>query len=98
MPGAGAVVAANYTYHMAKPDGGEIVCRQMDVPPHFGREPFDGCHNRGFDRHIFQGGPKRDSRLAEVPTLFELLDQYKVPAIMRSLTGIVLASGEMGRP
>ena len=42
---------------------------------------------QNFDRHIFQGGPKRDARLAEVPTLFELLDQYKAPAIMRSLTG-----------
>ena len=67
---------------------GELVCRQMDVPPHFGREPFDGWHKRGFDRHIFQGGPKRDARLAEVPTLFELLDQYKSPAIMRSLTRV----------
>ena len=77
---------------------GELVCRQMDVPPHFGREPFDGWHKRNFDRHIFQGGPKRDARLAEVPTLFELLDQYKSPAIMRSLTRVILAAGEMGRP
>ena len=23
---------------------GEIVCRGMDIPPHFGREPFDGWH------------------------------------------------------
>ncbi len=77
---------------------GELVCREMDVPPHFGREPFDGWHKKGFDRHIFQGGPKRDPRLAEVPTLFELLDQYKSPAVMRDLTRIVLASGEFGRP
>jgi hypothetical protein len=70
----------------------------MDVPPHFGREPFDGWHRKGFDRHIFQGGPKRDPRLADVPTLFELLDQHKSPAIMRNLTRIVLASGEFGRP
>ena len=77
---------------------GELVCREMDVPPHFGREPFDGWHRKGFDRHIFQGGPKRDPRLADVPTLFELLDQHKSPAIMRNLTRIVLASGEFGRP
>ena len=77
---------------------GELVCREMDVPPHFGREPFDGWHRKGFDRHIFQGGPKRDPRLADVPTLFELLDQHKSPAIMRNLTLIVLASGEFGRP
>ena len=77
---------------------GELTCREMDVPPHFGREPFDSWHKKSFDRHLFQGGPKRDPRLAEVPTLFELMDQYKSPAIMRSLTRIILASGEMGRP
>ena len=43
---------------------GEIVCRGMDIPPHFGREPFDGWHKRGFDRHILQSGPKRDPRMA----------------------------------
>ena len=77
---------------------GELVCRQMDVPPHFGREPFDSWHRKNFDRHLFQGGPKRDPRLAEVPTLFELLDQYKAPALMSNLARVVLASGELGRP
>ncbi len=41
---------------------------------------------------------KRDPRLAEVPTLFELLDQYKAPAVMSNLARVVLASGELGRP
>jgi tripartite-type tricarboxylate transporter receptor subunit TctC len=77
---------------------GEIVCRGMDIPPHFGREPFDSWHKRGFDRHILQGGPKRDPRLADTPTLFELMDQYKTPEVMRGVTRIVLAGGEFGRP
>ena len=77
---------------------GEIVCRGMDIPPHFGREPFDGWHKRGFDRHILQSGPKRDPRMGDAPTLFELMDQYKAPPVMRSVTRIVLASGDFGRP
>ena len=77
---------------------GEIVCRGMDIPPHFGREPFDTWHKKGFDRHILQGGPKRDPRMGDVPTLFELMDQHKSPEVMRAVTRIVLASGEFGRP
>ena len=77
---------------------GEIVCRGMDIPPHFGREPFETWHKKGFDRHILQGGPKRDPRLADTPTLFELMDQYKTPEVGRRLARIILASGDFGRP
>ena len=77
---------------------GEIVCRGMDIPPHFGREPFDSWHKRGFDRHILQGGKTRDPRMPDTPTLFELMDQYNSPDVMRRVTRIVLASGEFGRP
>ena len=77
---------------------GEIICRGMDIPPHFGREPFDSWHKKGFDRHILQGGAKRDPRLADTPTLFELMDQYKSSDVVRRVTRIVLASGDFGRP
>jgi tripartite-type tricarboxylate transporter receptor subunit TctC len=77
---------------------GELVCRGMDIPPHFGREPFDSWHKNGFDRHILQGGTKRDARMPDTPTLFELMDQYKSPEVVRRVTRIVLSSGEFGRP
>ena len=77
---------------------GEIVCRGMDIPPHFGREPFDSWHRRGFDRHILQAGSKRDTRIADVPTLTELMEQHKTPDVIRAVSRIVLASGEFGRP
>ncbi len=77
---------------------GEIVCRGMDIPPHFGREPFDTWHKKNFDRHILQSGPKRDPRMGDAPTLFELMDQYKTPEVMRGAARIILASGEFGRP
>jgi len=77
---------------------GELVCRGMDIPPHFGREPFDSWHKNSFDRHILQGGTKRDARMPDTPTLFELMDQYKSPEVIRRVTRIVLSSGEFGRP
>jgi hypothetical protein len=77
---------------------GEIHCRGMDIPPHFGREPFDTWHDKGFDRHILQSGPARDRRLADTPTLFELMDQYKTPDPARRMARIILAVGEFGRP
>jgi tripartite-type tricarboxylate transporter receptor subunit TctC len=77
---------------------GEIVCRGMDIPPHFGREPFDSWHKKGFDRHILQSGPKRDPRMGDAPTLFELMDQFKTPEVMRGVARVILASGDFGRP
>jgi hypothetical protein len=70
----------------------------MDIPPHFGREPFDSWHKKGFDRHILQSGPKHDPRMGDVPTLFELMDQFKTPEVMRGATRIIMSSGEFGRP
>ena len=77
---------------------GEIICRGMDIPPHFGREPFDSWHKKGFDRHILQSGPKRDARMGDAPTLFELMDQFKTPEVMRGVARVILASGDFGRP
>jgi tripartite-type tricarboxylate transporter receptor subunit TctC len=77
---------------------GEIVCRGMDIPPHFGREPFDSWHKKGFDRHILQSGPKRDPRMGDAPTLFELMDQFKTPEVMRGVARVIMASGDFGRP
>ena len=77
---------------------GEIVCRGMDIPPHFGREPFDSWHKKGFDRHILQSGPKRDPRMGDAPTLFELMDQFKTPEVIRGVARVIMASGDFGRP
>jgi tripartite-type tricarboxylate transporter receptor subunit TctC len=38
----------------------EVVCRAHSVSAHFGREPFDTWHKRGFDRHLVQTSRKKD--------------------------------------
>lgn len=77
---------------------GEVVCRAHSTSAHFGREPFDTWHKRGFDRHIVQASRKRDSRAGDVPTTHEIFDQYKVPANSRRFAQVVLAAGDFGRP
>ena len=77
---------------------GEVVCRAHSTSAHFGREPFDTWHKKNFDRHIVQTAKKRDSRAADVATLDEIFDQYKVPANSRRFAQVVLAAGDFGRP
>src|SRR5688572_19161421 len=76
----------------------EVVCRAHSMSAHFGREPFDTWHKKGFDRHLVQTSRKKDSRAADAPTLNELFDQYKVPENSRRLAQVLLAAGDFGRP
>jgi hypothetical protein len=76
----------------------EVVCRAHSMSAHFGREPFDTWHKRGFDRHLVQTSRKKDPRAADAPTLLELFDQYKVPETKRRIAQVLLAAGDFGRP
>jgi tripartite-type tricarboxylate transporter receptor subunit TctC len=77
---------------------GEVVCRGMIVTGHFSREPFLTWHKKGFDRHLAQSGQKRDPRMAEVPSLVELMDKYKTADLSRRVAQVILAGNEYGRP
>lgn len=76
----------------------EVVCRAHSMAAHFGREPFDTWHKKGFDQHIVQTARKKDSRASDAPTLNELFEQYNVPSNSRRAAQIILASGDFGRP
>jgi hypothetical protein len=76
----------------------EVVCRAHSMSAHFGREPFDTWHKKGFDRHIVQTSRKKDARASDAPTLYELFDQYKVSENSRRLAQVLLAAGDFGRP
>ena len=45
-----------------------------------------------------QTGKKRDPRLADVPTIWELMNEYKTPDAGKRLATIILAVGAFGRP
>ena len=77
---------------------GEVVCRATRITVHFSREPFLSWEKKGFDRHLVQAGKKRDPRLPELPTIYELMDKYRTSDVGRRLTQIFLAGDELGRP
>jgi len=77
---------------------GEVQCRGMTIAPHFGREPFDGWHKRGFDRHVIQTAEKRDPRLGDVPTIYEIFEKENTPDESRRVADVILRGGDFGRP
>jgi tripartite-type tricarboxylate transporter receptor subunit TctC len=77
---------------------GEVQCRAFTITAYFAREPFISWRKRNFVRVLFQTGAKRDARLKDVPTIYELMDKYKTPDAIRRLAKVVLASGDFGRP
>src|SRR5262250_519357 len=77
---------------------GEIHCRAFTIEAFLSREPYHTWRKKGFGRNIIQTGKKRDAKLPETPTIWELMDKYKTPEASRRLATVVLASGSLGRP
>lgn len=77
---------------------GEVVCRATRITVHFSREPFLSWEKKGFERHLVQAGKKRDARLADVPTIYELMDKYRTSDTGRRLADVILSGDELGRP
>ena len=77
---------------------GEIHCRAFTIEAFFGREPYHTWRKTGFVHHLFQSGSKRDPRLPQTPTIFELMDRYKTPEAGRRLATVLLGADDMGRP
>jgi tripartite-type tricarboxylate transporter receptor subunit TctC len=77
---------------------GEVQCRAFTITAYFAREPFISWRKRGFVNVLFQSGSKRDARLKDAPTVYELMDKYKTTDAGRRLATVVLAAGDFGRP
>jgi tripartite-type tricarboxylate transporter receptor subunit TctC len=77
---------------------GEIQCRSLSTEAYFSREPFHTWRKNGFTRELVQGGRMRLEKLANVPTIYELMDKYRTPEVGRRLATALLASGEFHRP
>ena len=75
-----------------------MVCRALSIPTFFAREPFTTWRKKGMVRILLQTGRKRDAKMPEVPTIHEIMNEHKTPALTRALVAAVLASGDLGRP
>ena len=77
---------------------GEVHCWSPLVATYFGREPYISWQKTGYVKIVVQFGTKRDPRLADVPTIYELMDQYKTPEAGKRLTRVILVAATLGRP
>ena len=77
---------------------GELQCRAFTITAYFAREPFISWRTRNFVNVLFQTGSKRDARLKDSPTIYELMDRYKTNEAGRRLAKVILAGGDFGRP
>lgn len=77
---------------------GEVVCRALSIPTFFAREPFTTWRRENRVYLLLQTGRKRDARMPNVPTIHELMDEYKTPANTRAVATAIMASGDLGRP
>ena len=77
---------------------GEVQCRALTIDGFFSHEPYPTWIKKDIVRIVLQTGANRDARLANVPTLYEVMDEFKTSATNRNLAKLVLATSEFGRP
>lgn len=77
---------------------GELHCRAFTVQAYHSREPYFTWRKKAFARILMQTGQRRDARLSDVPTLGELMDEFKTPEMERRLVPLVMAATHFGRP
>lgn len=76
----------------------EVHCRGATISAFFGREPGKTWAKNGYVRFLVQTGDKRNHRLPDTPTIWELMDQEKGTEAKRRLARVVLGPGAFGRP
>jgi len=76
----------------------EVHCRGTTISAFFGREPGKTWAKNGFVRFLVQTGDKRNPRLPEIPTIWELMEQEKAGDAKKRLARVVLGPGAFGRP
>ena len=77
---------------------GEVQCRGLTAAPFFGREPFITWRKKNFVNVLVFGGQKRDERIPDTPTIYEIFDKQKTPEESRRVADVILRGGDFGRP
>jgi tripartite-type tricarboxylate transporter receptor subunit TctC len=77
---------------------GETQCRATSVSGFTGFGAFRDWRQSGSARVLVQTGRRRDGKLPDVPTLYELMDEFKTPEWGRRLAAVMLYPGEFGWP
>jgi tripartite-type tricarboxylate transporter receptor subunit TctC len=77
---------------------GEVQCRGLTAAPYVGREPFISWRKKNFVNVLIYGGLKRDPRIPETPTIYEIFDKLNTPQESRQVADVILRGGDFGRP
>jgi tripartite-type tricarboxylate transporter receptor subunit TctC len=77
---------------------GEVQCRGLTAAPYFGREPFISWRKKNFVNVLVFGGQKRDERIPDTPTIYEIFDKENTPEESRRVADVILRGGDFGRP
>jgi tripartite-type tricarboxylate transporter receptor subunit TctC len=77
---------------------GEVQCRAGSLEGYFGSEPTRTWSKNGFTRVLVHGAPKRDPRLPDVPTVYEIMERRKAPEVTRRLATVLMSPDLIGRP
>lgn len=77
---------------------GEVHCRAGTASAYVSREPTRSWIKNGLIRALVQSGVSRYSKLAEVPTIHELLESHKAADATKRVAKVIFASGDLGRP
>ena len=77
---------------------GEVVCCSLSVATFFAREPFTTWRKKNMIHVLVRAGRKRDARMPNVPTIHELMNEYKTSADTRAFVTTVRASDDLGGP
>jgi tripartite-type tricarboxylate transporter receptor subunit TctC len=77
---------------------GEVQCRGLTAAPYFGREPFISWRKRNFVNVLIYGGVKRDPRIPDTPTIYEIFEKENTPDESRRVADVILRGGDFGRP
>ena len=70
----------------------------LTISTYYGREPFLSWLKTKFVRFLAQSGRQRDSRVADAPTIYELMEEFKTPPTKRRVAEAMLQGGEWARP
>ena len=77
---------------------GEVQCWGGTVQAFFGSEPGRTWAKTGYVRVLTQGGQKRHPQLAEVPTVWNLMDKHGANDATRRVAKVLLSPDDLGRP
>lgn len=76
----------------------EVQCRAFTIAAWQSGRTYENWRKNNFIRVLVQSGQKRDARIPNVPTIYELMDEAKTADGTRRLASLVFASNAFGRP